>query len=300
MSKASQRSRFAMTSSDELRIIRRAYARQVMAAAQVSDARVEEAFAVTSREHFLGPGPWPILRFAGDYIQSPSDDPVYLYTNDLVGISPERQINNGQPSLHAHLLVEAAIRPGDHVVHIGAGVGYFTAVMTHLAGPSGRVTAIEFEADLAARAKANLADHPHVAAIEGDGTIAPFDPADVIYVNAGATRPADVWLDRLKDGGRLVLPLSTDKGFGTLEPVAMRRQGAVFVITRKDKDFLARWVSPVAIYPCRGMRDKASERALAAAFQNGGWKRVKRLYRTDDLADDRCWLRAPGWSLAYS
>jgi len=25
-----------------------------------------------------------------------------------------------------------------------------------------------------------------------------FEPADVIYVNAGATRPADAWLDRLK------------------------------------------------------------------------------------------------------
>jgi protein-L-isoaspartate(D-aspartate) O-methyltransferase len=27
-----------------------------------------------------------------------------------------------------------------------------------------------------------------------------FEPADVIYVNAGATRPADAWLDRLKEG----------------------------------------------------------------------------------------------------
>jgi protein-L-isoaspartate O-methyltransferase len=35
-------------------------------------------------------------------------------------------------------------------------------------------------------------------------------PADVIYVNAGATRPADVWLDRLKEGGRLILPLTAD------------------------------------------------------------------------------------------
>jgi len=26
----------------------------------------------------------------------------------------------------------------------------------------------------------------------------------------GATRPADAWLDRLKEGGRLILPLTTD------------------------------------------------------------------------------------------
>ena len=30
--------------------------------------------------------------------------------------------------------------------------------------------------------------------------------ADVILVNAGATRPAERWLDGLRDGGRLILP----------------------------------------------------------------------------------------------
>ncbi|MGO8832764.1 MAG: protein-L-isoaspartate O-methyltransferase family protein, partial [Roseiarcus sp.] len=205
-----------------------------------------------------------------------------------------------QPSLHAHMLCEVAPRPGDHVVHIGAGVGYYSAIMAHLVGPSGRVTAIEFEADLAARAKTNFAQYANVTVFHGDGTIAPFDPADVIYVNAGATRPADAWLDRLKDGGRLGLPLTTDKGFMNAGGAPIQRRGAVFIITRKGEDFLARWVSPVAIYPCQGMRDAASERALAAAFEKGDWNRVTRLYRSDDLPDERCWLRAPGWCLAYS
>src|SRR5215813_13951338 len=53
-----------------------------------------------------------------------------------------------------------------------------------------------------------------VRVLQGDGAQIAFDPADVIYVNAGATRPADIWLDRLNDGGRLVLPLTSDKGFG--------------------------------------------------------------------------------------
>ena len=288
-----------MTSEEDLRAIRRGYARQVMAAARKSDTRVEDAFAQTPREHFLGPGPWPILRFGDDYVFSPSDDPVYLYGNDLVGIAPERRINNGQPSLHAYVLCEAALRPGDHAVHIGAGVGYYTALMAHLVGASGRVTGIEFEPDLAARARANLSDRRNVGVIEGDGTLAPFDPADVIYVNAGATRPADVWLNRLNDGGRLVLPLTTNKGFTGPDAGPIQRRGAVFLITRRGEDFLARWISPVAIYPCHGMRDEASERALAAAFQNDDWRRVTRLYRRDDLPEAQCWLRAPGWSLAY-
>jgi protein-L-isoaspartate(D-aspartate) O-methyltransferase len=82
--------------------------------------------------------------------------------------------------------------------------------MQYTCGVAGRVTAIEFDTELAARARANLAQTPHVRAVHGDGTRAMFEPADVIYVNAGATRPADAWLDRLKEGGRLILPLTAD------------------------------------------------------------------------------------------
>ena len=187
----------------------------------------------------------------------------------LVGIDPKRHINNGQPSLHAHLLACAAPRKGEHVVHVGAGVGYYTAIMAEMVGPYGHVTAIEYEPDLAARAEKNLSGYVNVSMIQGDGASAPFEPADVIYVNAGTTKPADIWLDRLRDGGRLILPLTTDKGFRSAGPGPISRRGAVFLITRRGVNFLARWVSPVAIYPCAGMRDEVSEQALAAAFKGG-------------------------------
>ncbi len=140
---------------------------------------------------------------------------------------------------------------------------------------------------------------PVARIVRGDGSTVPFDPADVIYVNAGATRPADHWLDGLKDAGRLVLPLTTDMGFST-DVSRMRRRGGVFLITREGEDFHARWISPVAIYPCEGMRDATSEKALATAFEKDDYTRVTRLYRTDDLPAERCWVRAPGWSLAYA
>jgi hypothetical protein len=53
------------------------------------------------------------------------------------------------------------------------------------------------------------------------------------------------------------------------------------------------------IFPCEGGRDEDGERALGAAFDKGGAERVIRLYRRDDLPEDQCWLRAPGWCLAY-
>src|ERR1041384_5389649 len=137
--------------------VRRAYAKQVLSAAGVADERVEDAFAAVRREAFLGPGPWPIFRFWGpvNYAMSPSADPVYLYTDDLVGILPDRHVNNGQPSLHAHLIAAAAPAPGEHAVHVGAGGGYYSAILAELVGSAGLVTAIELDAGLAARAAEN-------------------------------------------------------------------------------------------------------------------------------------------------
>ncbi|PRD49564.1 protein-L-isoaspartate O-methyltransferase family protein [Phyllobacterium myrsinacearum] len=284
---------------DELKIVRRAYAMQIAAAAGIADKAVEDAFAAMPREDFLGPGPWPVLRWQEDYTPTPGADPVYLYTDSLVGILPERHINNGQPSLHAFLLSQSAPRKGEHIVHIGAGTGYYSAIMAQLAGPSGRVTAIEYDPELAARARANLAAHANVSVLQGDGSKIGFEAADLIYVNAGATKPADIWLDRLKEGGRLILPLTTEKGFSS-DWSKIHRRGGVFLITREAEKFWARWISPVAIYPCEGMRDAASEKVLARAFESSDYKRVTRLYRSEDIPAERCWLRAPGWSLAYA
>jgi protein-L-isoaspartate(D-aspartate) O-methyltransferase len=84
------------------------------------------------------------------------------------------------------------------------------------------------------------------------------------------------------------------------DPAKVRARGAVFRIERRASEFLAQWISPVAIIPCEGARDETSEAALAQAFKKrGNWLLVTRLYRHDDVAQDRCWLRTPGWCLAY-
>jgi hypothetical protein len=38
----------------------------------------------------------------------------------------------------------------------------------------------------------------------------------------------------------------------------------------------------------------SADLALARAFEKGGWDRVTRFYRTDDIADDRCWVKGSG------
>jgi len=283
-----------MRSEAELAEIRRRYAQHILAAAGVTSPAIEDAFATVKREHYLGPGPWKIFRWTG-YETTANDDPAALYANVLIGIIPERGLNNGQPSGHAMWLEAAAPRPGEHAVHIGAGVGYYTAIIAHLVGPTGRVTAIEHEPALADRAKTNLAHLPNVTVLQGNGADMPLDPADVIYVSAGTTRPMDTWLDALKDGGRLILPLTTNARISA----DGSPKGGMFRIERRGDDYLASLVSGALFIPGEGMRDAVSEAALAAGFAKDSPESVTRLYRTDDLPDDQCWAKAPGWCLAY-
>jgi protein-L-isoaspartate(D-aspartate) O-methyltransferase len=283
-----------MDRDTELEIVRRAYAMQIMASFGVADRRIEAAFASVKREDFLGRGPWQISRWGRGYVPTPSRNPVYLYDDVVVGIIPERNLNNGQPSLHAALIASAAPKVGEHVVHVGAGVGYYTAILHRVVGRRGRVTAIEFDAGLATRLAANFAGARNVEVVQGDGARTAFDSADIIYVNAGATKPAETWLDRLAAGGRLILPL-TAADF----PAGDVGQGAVFRIERRDSDFLAQRISGVVIFPCEGMRDAESQAALAAAFKKGRAQDVTRLYRHGDVPEEDCWLRGTGWCLAY-
>ncbi|HSV26029.1 MAG TPA: methyltransferase domain-containing protein [Xanthobacteraceae bacterium] len=288
-----------MTGGDELRIVRRVYAKQIAHAARADNPRIEEALAELRREDFLSPGPWQLMRFPGGYQQTPDDDPIYLYQDTPVAILPDKRLNNGQPSFLIFLVSVGGLSDGERAVHIGTGTGYYTAVISRLAGVNGRVLGVELEPELASRAKVNLARFANVDVIHGDGAMVALEPADVIYVNAGASRPAETWLDALKPGGRMVLPLTVSH---TEQGHPMTR-GAIFLITRPVDNaadhYAARCISNTLIYPCVGVRDEASETALVAAFENGNAGRVARLYRTDTIPEERCWLRAPGWSLTY-
>jgi protein-L-isoaspartate(D-aspartate) O-methyltransferase len=275
-------------------VIRRAYAKQIVAAAGVSNRRIEAAFASVKREDFLGRGPWQVVRWGRGYVPTPSRNPVYLYDDVVVAIIPEHHLNNGQPSLYAALIACAAPRPGERVVHVGAGVGYYTAILHRLVGSPGRVTAIGFDSGLATLLAANFAEVRNISVVHGDGARVSFDSADIIYVNAGATKPAETWLDGLAENGRLILPLTAAEF-----PAADARHGAVCRIERRGSDFLAQRISGVAIFPCEGMRDAESEAALAAAFEKGRVQEVTRLYRRDDVPEENCWLRGTGWSLAF-
>jgi hypothetical protein len=94
---------------EELAIIRRAYAKQILAAVEIDDPSLELAFAQVRREDFLGPGPGVIPRWFGGYLPTPSADPVYLYIDNVVQIIAVRHLNkvsrqampSGSPALQS-------------------------------------------------------------------------------------------------------------------------------------------------------------------------------------------------------
>ena len=120
-------------SSDPLAQCRAAYAHEVAARYGADDPGVEAAFAKVPREAFLGPPPWRIGS-GGTSSWASTSDPKSLYQDRLVALNRAKGINNGQPSLHA--LCISALHPTrqDHVLHVGAGTGYYTAILAELAG----------------------------------------------------------------------------------------------------------------------------------------------------------------------
>ena len=266
--------------------IQRFYARFVAARGDVTDPRIVDAFATVKREHYMGAGPWHV-RVHDGYIVTETDDPIVLYQDILIGLAPDRGINNGEPSLHAKCIGIAGPMAGDVVIHAGAGTGYYTAILAHLVGPDGHVHAYEIEPDIAARATESLAYSAAVTVYAQSALEARLPLADVIYVSAGATHVPAVWLDALALGGRLVLPLTPNE-----------RHGCMLLVTRKSEvTYGARIFSTAAFIPCIGARDEEQSRSVAAALDTRSTDEVRSLRRDADI-DGTAWCLGSGWWLS--
>jgi protein-L-isoaspartate(D-aspartate) O-methyltransferase len=278
------------------------YAEELQAVCNLQTPALVRALATVPRERFLGPGPWRIRGMdrlfmpgaaSGAYRQTPDADPRHIYHNVLVSIDPARELNNGHPGTLATWIDTLAIKEGDSIVHVGCGTGYYTAILAEITGPRGSVLGLEIDESLAARAGRSLAAWPNVRVVHADGTAASLEPADIIMINAGVTHPARQWLDALRPGGRLLLPL-------TFEPVqGTAGKGGMLVVNRTTDGFAARFVSMVQIYPCLGGHDSALNANLMQAFSRGGSDKVRSLRRDPHEASDGCWLHLGACCLSF-
>ena len=124
-----------------------------------------------------------------------------------------------QPTMIATMLEELSVEPGDRIFEVGTASGYNAALLAELARENGRVVTVELEADLARLASETLRATGYgerVAVIEGDGSAgyAASAPYDRIIITAGAPSIAAAWAEELREGGRLVVPVTNASGNG--------------------------------------------------------------------------------------
>jgi protein-L-isoaspartate(D-aspartate) O-methyltransferase len=284
--------------------VREGFAEELRVACNVRSPHLVDALARVPRHRFLGPGPW-LVRGEGDLggpRQTGTDDPREVYHNASIAIDASRHLYNGQPGTIVPWLEALAISPAERVLHIGCATGYYTALIAHMVGPSGRVFAVDIDPDLAERARANLTEWPWAQVAHGDGCSSlPID-VDVILVHAGATHVLDQWLNAIAEGGRLLVPLTCSM---PAMPGSLGKGGVLVAKRSRGKgegghDWTAQIASMVMIYSLVGARDDTMNTRLGQAFMAGKWNTVTRLRRDVHEKAPSCWLHAETICLAGS
>jgi protein-L-isoaspartate(D-aspartate) O-methyltransferase len=116
-----------------------------------------------------------------------------------------------QPYMIALMVETLKLAEGEHILEVGTGSGYLTAV---LAEQGGHVCSIELSSHLATRARTTLRTlgYHNVNVHVGDGTLgwASEAPFDAIVIGAAASTLPRPLLAQLRMGGRLVLPIGEE------------------------------------------------------------------------------------------
>jgi protein-L-isoaspartate(D-aspartate) O-methyltransferase len=142
---------------------------------------------------------------------------------------PHRQVTT-QPSLVAKMIEALELAGSEHILEVGTGYGFQTALLAHL---SGFVWSVERWSDVAVTARANLARlgilNVEVAAGDGTKGLPEHAPYDAILISAAFPRVPPPFVEQLALGGRLVQPI----GPGGEERVVLFEKGSEGLMRRR-------------------------------------------------------------------
>jgi protein-L-isoaspartate(D-aspartate) O-methyltransferase len=260
---------------------------------------VQDAFASVPREAFSPPGPWKVYRATQappyfDYETTVSDRPDELYRDVSIELEPGSFINNGLPSVIASWLRDATPPVGGSVVQIGAGLGYYTAILAHLVGEDGRVSAAEVHRPIGAQAARNLAAMEQVDLFVGDGSQLKIESADLMLVHAGISDLPPAWLHGLAPSGALVVSLTfTSPEFRTIG------LGVTLKIRPHSNDrFSAAFVSTPYITTSHSLRSDEGEQRLREAMEAPDYSVIASVRLDRHEAAPSCWLHRQDWCIS--
>jgi protein-L-isoaspartate(D-aspartate) O-methyltransferase len=165
---------------------------------RITHARVEEAFRTVRRHWFLPDIPLERV-YSGASIPIRFDDQGHATSS------------SSEPAIMATMLEQLDPQPGDRILEVGAGTGYNAALLHRLVSPGGQVTSVDIEAHLTAAARGHLdeAGFEEVRVVAADGWqgFADGSPYDRIVATVGVWDLSRAWVDQLREGGLVVVPL---------------------------------------------------------------------------------------------
>lgn len=164
----------------------------------IHDPRVLEALRRVPREEFV-----------------PPDLRGLAYEDGALAIGLGQTIS--QPFTVAFMCQAAALRGSDRVLEVGTGSGYGAAVLSHLAHEVYSVETIPSLAETA-RERLQRLGYRRTHVVTGDGScgLPEFAPYDAIIVTAGGETLPPPFVEQLREGGRIVIPLGPRPGGQTM------------------------------------------------------------------------------------
>src|SRR5436190_8160173 len=197
---------------------------QDIAARGVRDELVLDAMRKVPRELFV---PENLREFAYE------DSPLPIGAGQTIS----------QPYIIAFMAEALMLQGGEKILEIGTGSGYAAAVLSEIVADVYTVERLDQLADAAA-ARLQELGYRNVHVLHGDGTRGwpEHAPYDAIVVAAGGPQVPESLKEQLKIGGRLVIPVGTDR----------RAQELVRVIRLSKNEYRSEDIAGVRFVPLIG------------------------------------------------
>ncbi len=133
-----------------------------------------------------------------------------------------------QPLVVAFMIEQLQPQAGEKILDVGSGSGWTTALLAHIVGKKGKVTAIELVPELKEFGEKNVAKYNFIkkgiaefVCVDGSKGYKKNAPFDKILASAAAQAEIpQEWKDQLKVGGKIVCPVMS----------------SIWVLEKKSKD----------------------------------------------------------------